>query len=203
MIEQIILVRHGETEHNLAGIAQGWTDSALSPLGRKQVTGLAARVSALRPDALFSSPLGRARASAEIIAQATRLEIRFLDDLREMSYGGWEGKSFLDVRRDDHEIYQRWIADADVASPGGESHNDVLRRMQSAIKSIREGDGAEYLRPIVVSHGTAIRIAATVLLEAPIEVSRSLAQDNASFNLFIRRGERLILKVWNDTTHCR
>jgi broad specificity phosphatase PhoE len=202
VIEQLILVRHGETEHNVAGIAQGWNDSALSVRGRDQVTRLAGRLPSMAPDALFSSPLGRARATAEIISAATGLEIQFLDDLREMSYGGWEGKSFVDVRRDDRETYLKWVADADVASPQGESHNDVLRRLQNALRTIVEARDNHPSRPIVVSHGTAIRIAATVLLEVPIDLSRRLAQDNASFNLFVRRSERLVLKVWNDTSHC-
>jgi broad specificity phosphatase PhoE len=53
-----------------------------------------------------------------------------LDELREMNYGGWEGRSFLDVRRDDEEIYQRWIADEEATCPSGESHADVRRRLE-------------------------------------------------------------------------
>jgi probable phosphoglycerate mutase len=198
MIEQLILVRHGETVHNVAGIAQGWNDSALSENGIAQMRRLAQRIAALRPDALYSSPLGRAMSSARLLAESLHLDIIPLDDLREMSYGRWEGRSFFDVRREDEAAYQRWVNDGDAASPEGESHNDVLRRMQRAFDAILHG-AAE--RPVVVTHGTAIRIGATSLLGAPISTARHLAQDNASLNLFLRRGERLVLKVWNDTTH--
>ena len=196
-MEQLILVRHGETTHNVRGIAQGWQDSALSDAGREQVMMLARRLPMFSPDALYSSPLARAVTTAEAISRITGLEIQTLDDLREMNYGGWEGRSFLDVRKTEEEHYRRWIDDPACPCPGGESHNDVLARMNRALERV----GAAR-RPIVVTHGTAIRIAATSLLGAPVSMSRHLAQDNASINLFLWRGGRCVLKVWNDTTHC-
>lgn len=192
MSKQLILVRHGETVHNVAGIAQGWNDSELSDNGRKQVARLAERIAEMKPTALYSSPLGRAMSTAAVIAKATGLEIIALDDLREMNYGGWEGKSFLDVRREHEEIYQRWIADGSCRCPdGGESHDDVRQRLERAF----EGINSE--RPVIVTHGTAIRIAATALLELPVMASRHFAQDNAAVNVFLWRQGRWVLKVWN------
>jgi probable phosphoglycerate mutase len=193
---QLILVRHGQTVHNVAGIAQGWNDSDLSELGRQQVQRLAQRIAAMQPTAIYSSPLGRALSTAEAIAEATGLPIVMNDDLREMSYGGWEGKSFLDVRRDDEEIYQRWINDGEARCPEGESHADVRRRMERAFA------GIDSERPVVVTHGTAIRIGATALLDVPVMSARHFAQDNAALNVFVWRAERWVLKQWNDTTHC-
>lgn len=198
MIEQLILVRHGQTVHNVAGIAQGWNDSELSELGRRQVERLASRIVRLDPTAIFSSPLGRAMATAEAIAAATGLEIVTIDDLREMSYGGWEGKSFLEVRAEQEELYQRWIAEEDAPCPGGESHADVRRRMSKAFAQI----AASSVRPVVVTHGTAIRIGATALLDLPAMAARHFAQDNAALNLFHWRADRWVMKHWNDTTHC-
>ena len=189
-------MRHGETVHNVAGIAQGWNDSELSEVGRDQVARLAERIARAAPDALYSSTLQRALTTAEAIAAATGLTIQPLDDLREMNYGRWEGRSFLDVRREDDEIYRRWIDDADCPCPGGESHNDVLVRVRRAF------DAVSGKRVAVVTHGTAIRIGATALLHAPISLARQLAVDNAGVSTFIRRGDRLVLKMWNDTTHC-
>jgi broad specificity phosphatase PhoE len=200
MIDRLILVRHGETLHNVAGIAQGWNDSALSAEGERQVHALAARLAAMKPDALFSSPLERAMSTARAIAAATGLEIHSLDDLREMNYGGWEGRSFLEVRRADEEIYRRWIADPDCACPGGESHNDVRRRMERAFRTIEQHANGQTLRVVAVTHGTAIRVGATILLDAPVMTSRHLAQHNAAINIFVRRGERMVLELWNDRT---
>jgi len=196
--EQLVLIRHGETLHNVAGIAQGWQDSELSDRGRTQVGRLAQRLVSMRCDALFSSTLNRAIASAQAISDATGLPIQPLEDLREMNYGTWEGKSFLDVRKTDEPAYQRWIAELDYPCPEGESHAHVLERMKRAFAAVR---ASKAVRPVVVSHGTAIRIGATALLEAPLEMSRHLAQDNAALNIFLWRGERCVLKLWNDTGH--
>jgi len=195
VIEQLILVRHGETVQNAAGIAQGWNDSALSELGERQVRAAAQRLRAYGADALYSSPLGRAMSTAGIISEALGLEIRTLDGLREMGYGRWEGQSFREVRKADHEIFLRWSVDGDCPCPEGESHNDVRRRIAEALAQI------EAARPIIVTHGTAIRIAATVLMELPVMASRHFAQDNAAINLFENRGGRQVLKLWNDTSH--
>lgn len=201
MIEQLILARHGETVENAAGIAQGWHDGVLSDLGMQQVRRLGERIARMQPNALFSSPLRRAYATAQAIADATGLEIRTLDTLREVCLGTWEGRAYGDIRRDDLENYNRWRLDPESACPGGESHNDVLRRMQEAFATISATADGQALRAVVVTHGTAIRIGATVLLGAPIMMSRHLAQDNAAINIFDRRGDRFVLRLWNDTTH--
>ena len=198
MSRQLILVRHGQTIHNVAGIAQGWNDSDLSELGQLQVRKLAERLVSYRPTAIFSSPLGRALSTAQAIADTTGLEIVTLEDLREMSYGGWEGRSFLDVRQEDEETYQRWIQDEEVRCPDGESHGDVRRRMQRAFDQIAATDHETI---IVVAHGTAIRIGATALMNVPVMASRHFAQENAAMNVFQWRVDRWMLKVWNDTSH--
>jgi broad specificity phosphatase PhoE len=113
-----------------------------------------------------------------------------------MNYGGWEGRSFLDVRREHEELYLRWIDDGAAACPDGESHDDVRRRLERAFAGIHAKTA------VVVSHGTAIRIAATALLQLPVMSSRNFAQDNAAINIFVKRAGRWVLKVWNDATHC-
>ena len=198
MIDELILVRHGETVHNVAGIVQGWNDSDLSERGQRQILQLARRVAGLRPDTIISSPLQRALTTAQAIADQATLTVRTLEELREMRFGTWEGQFFPDVRRNESEVYQRWIADPDHPCPEGESFSDVRRRMETAYRII----SAESGRVVVVSHGIANRIAATVLLDAPLRVSGHLVQDNASMSLFVRNGERMMLKLWNDTSHC-
>ena len=193
MSRELILVRHGETLLNVARITQGWSDSALSERGQQQVLLLAERMKEIRPTALYSSPLGRAMSTAQAIADATGLEIVPLDDLREMNYGRWEGRAFTDIRVEDEDLYRRWIAEEECPCPGGESHADVRRRMQRAFDAI----SAE--RAVLVSHGTAIRIGATALLDIPIMAAMRFAQDNTAMNVFVARGDQWFLKVWNYT----
>jgi broad specificity phosphatase PhoE len=198
--EQLILVRHGETVYNVAGIAQGWGDSALSEAGQRQVAALARRVAAMSPDAIYSSPLQRALSTAEEIGRVAGLQVQIIDELREMNYGTWEGQRFLEVRQTDVENYRRWIDDVAFPCPDGESHQDVLDRLRHAFGAVA-GGGSAAKRPVVVTHGTAIRIGATALMDLPLSAARNFAQDNAALNVFLRRGERWVLKLWNDTTH--
>jgi len=192
MSRELILVRHGETLLNVARITQGWSDSELSELGREQVRKLADRVKAMRPTALYSSPLGRAMSTAQAIAEVTGLDIVQIDDLREMNYGRWEGRAFLDIRREDEDIYQRWVADEHCPCPEGESHHDVRQRLQRVFDSV-DSD-----RPVLVAHGTAIRIGMTALLNLPVMAALRFAQDNAALNHFVRRTDgQWVLKVWN------
>jgi broad specificity phosphatase PhoE len=197
-MEQLILVRHGETVHNAAGIAQGWQDSELSPRGRSQVEKLARRLVAWGVDAIYSSPLSRALATAEAIREVIDLPIVIVEDLKEMNYGKWEGKNFPEVRKTDEAIFRRWIAEDDFPCPDGESHQDVLVRMKRAFDAVSSA-----ARPVLVTHGTAIRVGATALLNVPLLTVRHLAQDNAAINVFLCRNERYILKLWNDTSHCQ
>ena len=194
MAEQLILVRHGETVHNVAGIAQGWGDSELSERGQQQVARLAEQVRHYEPDAIYSSPLMRAMTTAQSIATVTGLPVQTLDGLREMNYGRWEGQRFLEVRKKDEEIYRRWISEDDFPCPDGESHSEVLARLKSALESASASK-----RPVIVTHGTAIRIAATALLGLPLSASRRFAQDNAAINVFVRRQHHWVLKLWNDS----
>ncbi len=193
MSRELILVRHGETMHNVARLTQGWSDSDLSERGREQVLRLAERLAAMKPTALYSSPLGRAMSTARAIADATGLEIVQLDDLREMNYGRWEGRGFMDIRKDDEDLYKRWIADEECPCPEGESHVDVRRRLERAFATVMNSE-----RPVLVAHGTANRIGMTALLNLPVMSALRFAQDNAAMNVFVQRWDgQWILKVWN------
>ncbi len=203
MIERLILARHGETLHNIDGIAQGWSDSELSERGHLQVRQLAERAVELGATTIYSSPLPRALATAEAIASCVDLELKQLDDLREMHCGRWEGRRFLEIRADEPEAYRQWAEDPTVACPGGESFQDVLERMRRALETMEKRENGSRAVPIVVSHGTAIRIAATELLGLPLTTARLLMQQNAAINIFERRNGRFLLRCWNDATHCR
>lgn len=204
MIKRLVLVRHGETVDNARGVAQGWSDSELSERGCKQVALLARRIAAMSPTALYSSTLARAVTTADVIAAAAGLEPVALDALKEMNCGEWEGVSFDHVRATSPAFFRQWSDDPHTACPGGESFHDVQMRLRNAFAEMRaragnNGDGACV---VAVSHGTAIRIAATELLGLPLTAARNFAQDNTALNVFDWRGDRYVLKVWNDSTHC-
>jgi broad specificity phosphatase PhoE len=203
MIRSLILIRHGETIDNARGVAQGWRDSLLSDRGQRQIELLAERIARLQPDAIFTSPLPRALTTAVAVARSIGLEPSPLQELMEMNCGDWEGLSFSALREADPDFHERWMSDPYTACPSGESYEDVRQRMRRAFDAINDlHREAPEVKVVIVSHGTAIRVAATELLGLPLSAARSFAQDNTAINTFERRGDRYVLKLWNDATHC-
>lgn len=153
----IFLVRHGETEWNRARRYQGWDDSPLTPRGLAQAEAIGCRLCAL-PEAaaaeLVASPIGRARRTAEIIAEclARRAPPRFDDRLREVSLGAWDGLHRRDIAAlspgiFDHDYYEWYFR-----TPDGETYDGFAARVGAWLAEA--GDGPL----IVVTHGVVTRI---------------------------------------------
>lgn len=142
----LYLVRHGQTELNVQNILQGWQDSPLTERGREQAlatrTAFAARGVAF--DHLYSSPLGRARRTAELIVDEGR-SIALVDDLREWHLGSLEGTSNRKMPA------QPW-GDYPVAF-GGESETQLRARMVAALSRIMAR--SQHNCVLAVSHGSA------------------------------------------------
>jgi broad specificity phosphatase PhoE len=148
----ILLVRHGETFWNKERRIQGRKESELTPLGERQAAAMASVIADLiarepAPFRLLSSPIGRARQSAEIIARATRLPIELDERLTEIHCGEWEGllHSDLVARHPDHYA-REWL----YGAPGGESFDDVMTRARSWLA---DQAPERQRRLVVVSHG--------------------------------------------------
>lgn len=89
----LVLWRHGQTDYNLEGRIQGRVDIPLNDIGRDQAASAAPDLVALNPAAIFSSPLERARQTAEVLASAIGLGVHVDNRLAERSFGRWEGLS--------------------------------------------------------------------------------------------------------------
>lgn len=142
----LYLVRHGQTELNVQNILQGWQDSPLTERGREQAlatrTAFAARGVAF--DHVYSSPLGRARRTAELIV-GEGCSIEPVDDLREWHLGSLEGTSNRKMPA------QPW-GDYPVAF-GGESEAQLRARMVAALSRIMARP--QHNCALAVSHGSA------------------------------------------------
>jgi len=149
----IYLVRHGETDWNRAKRIQGSTDIPLNETGREQAAATGALLATRTWDVIVSSPLVRARETAEIIAHAAGRAIPYtLDALVERRYGEAEGLTY-------REVEERFPHDAAV--PGRESHDAVAQRVIPALILLAEQHREQSI--VVVSHGGVIR---AVLLHA-------------------------------------
>jgi broad specificity phosphatase PhoE len=152
-----VLLRHGQTIWNVEHRFQGHTDIPLDETGAAQAERAGRLLAALRPDAIVSSDLGRALATAQPLAKLTGLVVSIDKDLRERSGGRWEGLT-------DDEIRERYPRERETWSPpDGEAAEAVADRMtaalQRAVDSIPPGGLA-----VVVSHGAALRFGMERLL---------------------------------------
>ena len=147
----ISFVRHGETAHNREGRLQGRADIELSARGLDQVGRLGARFSAGSLTAVVTSPLRRARQTADAIAAACGAPVEVDERLVELDYGEWDGRALADVPPD---AWSAWRADPNFAPPGGESLVAVTERIGEFCRG-RLGDAAI----VAVSHVSPIKAA--------------------------------------------
>jgi broad specificity phosphatase PhoE len=161
----LYLVRHGQTAANAAGLIQGRRDYELTALGEQQAAGL--RPALPLPARIISSPLRRARQTAEAIAAGTQLAIEVDDRWIEMEYGELEGRAIDDVRA---WLWDHRLSDASWAPPGGESMASVAARVTAACQELAAAsDAAEDV--VVVSHVGPIKAAVAWALAVGPEVA--------------------------------
>jgi probable phosphoglycerate mutase len=152
----IYLARHGQTAYNLEGRFQGQQPIPLDETGRAQAVDLAEHASTYGFRALWCSPLLRARETADVVAERVGLEPKEDARLMETDAGDWTDRSFEDVRAEDAELFDKFVAgDASFAFPGGESFAHQEERVEAALKDIERGP----LPALVVCHGMVIRAA--------------------------------------------
>jgi broad specificity phosphatase PhoE len=152
----VLLARHGETDDNVEPVrAQGFADTPLNATGRRQAQELADRVGSLGIASLFASDLSRARETAAAVGARVGLSARLDWRLREGDRGAWEGRRFVDIRREDPERYAAYMrGGAEFRFPGGESLRDQQERVLAALHDVRRWGK---LPALVVCHGGSIR----------------------------------------------
>ena len=199
----LTLIRHGETEWNSEGKVQGSVDVPLSAEGLRQAAELAERLRGEGEgfDLLYSSDLVRAAETARILAGRLGMPAPRLSPLlRELDCGEWEGRRIEDLKREEPELYERWLGDPAFRIPGGESMLDLRERASAFLQERKtELDGAE--RVLVVAHGLMNRMFLSVLLKLDVHRSRFFSQDNTAINRFTWHGRRVYCDAWNLTCH--
>lgn len=156
-MDGVLLARHGETNDNREPIrVQGFTDTPLNDTGRRQAAELAERVAGEGIRSLWASDLSRARETAEIVGERIGLTPSLDPRLREACRGRWEGHRFIDIAREEPELYAAWLrAGEEFRFPEGESLREQLDRVSAALEDIH---GTGELPALVVCHGGSIRV---------------------------------------------
>jgi broad specificity phosphatase PhoE len=161
---RLFLLRHGQTAMSRANVFCGRRlDPPLTTEGAAMAEAFAQAYRALPWRAIYSSPLVRARTTAAPLALALGMQVIERDDLAELDYGRWDGRSADEVSRDHHVEYERWTADPAWNPPtGGEMAVALAQRMTRVIEEIdlAHDDG----NVLVVSHKASIRVALCALL---------------------------------------
>ena len=180
---KIYLLRHGETMWNTERRLQGHSNSQLTQKGKQQArqNGLRLRKLISSTPRLISSPLGRCRETAEIIAGVMKFDfsqIEYEDRVKELSYGRWEGQRVSDIELNEASAFQvrranRW----DIPAPDGESYSMVADRLGDWLSEV------ERQTLVLVSHGCAGRILRGIYTNLPKESIYSLEEPHDAIYL--------------------
>ncbi|HSE80061.1 MAG TPA: histidine phosphatase family protein [Gaiellaceae bacterium] len=150
----IYLARHGESDWNAELRWQGHADRPLTERGRRQAAELADRLADVVLAALYSSDLERARATARIVAEARRMDVVVLPELREIDVGSWSGLTRAEAEERFPAAYRRW-ADGAQGWDDGETYEQMTERVVRAILNIAQAHPGDSV--LVVAHGGPIR----------------------------------------------
>lgn len=198
----LLLLRHGQTPLSIERRFSGLGEAELTATGLAQAAAAAERLSRepYRLDAIVSSPLKRARQTAEAVARRTGLDIEVDEDFREADFGDWEGHTFTEIQRRWPDELAAWLADPKVAPPGGESFAEAGRRVRRAgERLVARHEGKTVL---VVSHVTPIKLLLRFALMAPPEALYRMHLDLACLSLIEHYADgRTVVKSFNDTSH--
>jgi len=169
---RLLLWRHGETEWNRSGRVQGQIDVGLSATGREQAAAMAARLAALRPDAIVSSDLRRAAQTAAALAELTGLSVETDPRLRERHYGQWQGLGRAELDERWPEERARWRAGDPSPGCGIEHVGDLAERVAQALRDVAERHAGGTI--VVSTHGGAARAGCGALLGWPLDMLRTV-----------------------------
>jgi broad specificity phosphatase PhoE len=151
---EVLLVRHGETDDNAADRFQGRIDTPLNDRGRDQSRALAGELAGAGLRAMYASPLSRARETAAIVGERIGLSAVLDERLMEADAGAWSGRLYAEVIAENAPAFDAWQAGHPLFRfPGGESLAEQRVRVAAVLARVRSGP----LPALVVCHGGTIR----------------------------------------------
>jgi broad specificity phosphatase PhoE len=193
---RIFLLRHGETDWNRERRIMGRRPVPLSERGRTQLLALAPHLAPLGVEKIFTSPLPRARSTAELIAgQLGGLPVLEDEGLTEVHYGAWEGRTFRELVHEP-EFHAYWKEPVATPCPGGgESLLDVQQRVFAAMERVARAAAGQ--PAIVVSHGDPLRLILCGCLRMDLAELRRIRLDNGGLSAIELTGEWAEVKFLN------
>ena len=185
-MNELWLIRHGETEWSLSGAPTGASDIPLTAEGRRRAAALGEYLHGRKFALVLSSPLSRARETARIAGYGEVMQID--PDLCEWDYGDYEGRKTADIRneRPDWSLWRDGV-------PGGEAIEDVAARARRVIARAQEIEGDVAL----FAHGHLLRILAACWLELEPADGRLFVLGTASVSILGYERQTPVITGWN------
>jgi broad specificity phosphatase PhoE len=194
----LLLLRHGESEGNVRRVIQGWSAFSLTARGRAQAETAGRYLATLGPAVLYSSPLPRARETAEAVARHTGLEIVDVDDVREYHFGEAEGLTW-------DEAAARWgLAERDWGVgtvPGEEGIPAFQQRVARAIDALIERHANDLA--VCVVHGGVLGATVAHLCRLALGEHAQIYSGNCSITAIEVQYERPVITALNHQCHLR
>jgi glucosyl-3-phosphoglycerate phosphatase len=168
-LRRLVLLRHGQTDYNVAGRMQGHFDSVLTETGVEQAAAVAPEIARLMPDRLISSDLRRAVDTADLVSAACGLPVKYDARLRETHLGEWQGRTVAEIEQGWPGAIATWRSDPGWAPPGGESRIEVVRRSLPVVEELDEeyASSEPDTTVVLVAHGGLIAGLVCGLLALP------------------------------------
>jgi probable phosphoglycerate mutase len=194
------LLRHGQTPMSVQKRYAGRTDAPLTEVGVQQAAAAAKRLASAGLAVIVTSPLLRTVQTAQAVAAVTGAAVVTDDGFRETDFGAWEGLTFAEVRERWPAEMSAWLADPEVAPPGGESFTDVSARVTAALDRVLAARAGQTV--LIVSHVTPIKMLVTAALLAPPAALYRMHLDVAALSEIDWYADGpAVLRSFNDTGH--
>jgi ribonuclease H / adenosylcobalamin/alpha-ribazole phosphatase len=195
-----VLLRHGQTPMSVQKRYAGRSDVPLTDVGVQQAAAAAKRLASAGLGVIVTSPLLRAVQTAQEVAAVTGAPVVTDEGFRETDFGAWEGLTFAEVRERWPAEVTTWLADPQVAPPGGESFTDVSARVTAALHRVLDARVGQTV--LIVSHVTPIKtLVAAALLAPPAALYRMHLDVAALSEIDWYADGPAVLRSFNDTGH--
>jgi len=183
-MQEVVLVRHGETEWSRELKHTGRTDVPLTEEGERQARGLAEALHGREFALVISSPLRRAVETARLAG----FEPKLRDELMEWDYGDYEGRRTAEIREEipDWTIWR-------YGARGGESVAEVQARVDRVVEELRRADGDV----LVFGHGHVLRVLAARWVGLAVADGRLFALDSATLSALGYERDEPVIRMWN------
>ncbi len=199
---RIYLARHGTTDWNQEEIFRGRIDCRLNEMGRAEARALAGAFQETSLEAIFSSPLSRAKETAQAVAENHGLTVIAEPAFLDIDFGEWQGLPLKEVREKYSELYRTWLEKPQaVTFPGGENITQVRDRAWEGLWRVVQSHAEKTV--FIVTHRVVTKVLICALLGLDIAHFWQIKQDTTAVNCFEYHRGSFLTSLINDTCHLK